>query len=215
MIKWFVRIGCAIGVLLIVATGVLLLAGGGRRIAHTELAVSFNHPAAQIWPWLVEPPRLRQWLTGFVDSIPDDKGTADSAHLRLSARSTEIIELDGRRYEIRSQVTALEPGRRIALHMIADGFEDDTEYVMEERDGSTVLHYKNDAHYTMLIARLMSPIICREVERKVKTDFGKLRELLAREPAAVIPPPRPGSQPAFSGCCAPDPESAPSPPKAP
>lgn len=202
MIKWFVRIGCAIGVFLIVVTGVLLLAGGGRRIAHTEYATTLEHPAAQIWPWIVEPSRLKQWLGGFVDSIPDDRGG-----LRVGARSTELVDLDGRRWEIRSEVTALEPGRRIVLHMTADGFEDDTEYSLQEQGGATVLRYKNDAHYTMLIARLMSPIISRDVQRKLKTDLGKLRELLAHEPAAVVAPPKPGSQPAFSGCCAPEPPS--------
>lgn len=204
MIKWFVRIGCAIGVVVIVVTGVLLLAGGGRRLAHAEVAVTFPQPAAQIWPWIVEPGRLRQWLGGYVDSIREDKG-----ELRVGTRSTELVELDGRRWEIRSQVTALEPGRRLALHMNADGFEDDTEYTLEEQGGQTTVRYKNDAHYTMLIARLMSPIICRSVQRKVKTDLGKLGELLAHEPAAVVAPPKPGSQPAFSGCCAPDPQGGP------
>lgn len=202
MIKWFVRIGCAIGVFLIVVTGAMLLLGGGRRIAHTEFAGRFDHPAAQIWPWLVEPSRLKQWLGGYVDTIPEDRGG-----LRVGARSTELVDLDGHRWEIRSQVTALEPGRRIALHMVADGFEDDTEYVLEEQGGTTVLRYINDAHYTMLIARLMSPIISRDVQRKLKTDMAKLRELLAHEPAAVVAPPKPGNQPAFSGCCAPEPQN--------
>lgn len=200
MIKWLVRIGCAIGILLIVGTGGLLLAGGGRRTAHTEAVVYFNYPAAKLWPWLVEVPRLKQWLGGFVDSVPEDGGG-----LRVGARSKELIDLDGRRWEIGSQVTALETDRRLALHLVADGFEDDTEYLLEEQAGVTRLTYKSDAHYSMLLARLMSPLISRDVERKVRADLAKLDGLLAREPATLITPPKPGSQPAFSGCCAAEP----------
>jgi uncharacterized protein YndB with AHSA1/START domain len=200
MIKWLVRIGCAIGVVLIVLTGGLLLAGGGRRLAHTETVVYFNHPAAQLWPWLVEVPRLKQWLGGFIDSIPEDSGG-----LRVGARSKELVELDGRRWEIGSQVTALQPGQRLALHLVADEFEDDTEYLLEERGGVTMLTYKSDAHYRPLLARLLSPLISRDVERKVRSDLAKLDGLLAREPATLVTPPKPGSQPAFAGCCAAEP----------
>ncbi len=206
MIKWLVRIGCAIGVLLIVVTGGLILAGGGRRIAHSEVVVYFNHPAAQLWPWLVEAPRLKQWLGGFVDSLPEDGGG-----LRVGARSKEIVNLDGRRWEIGAQITALEPDRRLALHLVADEFEDDTEYLLEEHGGVTMLTYKSDAHYKMLLARLMSPLISRDVERKVRTDLATLDGLLAREPATLITPPKPGSQPAFSGCCAAEPPAPGSP----
>jgi uncharacterized protein YndB with AHSA1/START domain len=201
MIKWLVRIGCAVGVLVIAVAGCLVLLGGGRRIAHTQTSVTFNHPAAQIWPWLVEPAHLKQWLGGFVDSIPENGGG-----LRVGARSKEIVELDGRRWEIGSQITALEPPRRIVLHMTTAEFEDDTEYLLTEHDGVTEVTYKNDAHYTTLIARLMSPIICHDVERKVQTDLAKLKGLLVREPPqTLIAPPKPGSQPAFAGCCAPEP----------
>src|SRR5258708_7735998 len=134
MIKWLVRIGCAIGILVIVVTGGLVLLGGGRRIAHVETSANFNHPAAQIWPWLVEAPRLKQWLGGFVDSIPQDRGG-----LRVGARSKELVDLDGRRWEIASEVTALTPPRRIKLHMVADDFEDDSEYLLEEHAGVTVV----------------------------------------------------------------------------
>ena len=182
--------------------------GGGRRIAHSQTAATFSHPAAQIWPWLVEAPRLKQWLGGFVDSIPEGGGG-----LRVGARSKELIDLDGRRWELLSEVTALDPHHRIRLHMVGDGFEDDSEYVLFEHDGVTTVTYKNDAHYSMLFARLMSPIICHDVERKVQTDLAKLRGLLAREPVTAIAPPRPGNTPAFAGCCAPEP-TAPAPRRA-
>lgn len=203
MIKWLVRIGCAVGVLVIAAAGCLVLLGGGRRIAHTQTAVTLNYPAAQIWPWLVEPAHLKQWLGGFVDSIPADQGG-----LRVGAQSTEVLDLDGRRWELHAQITALEPPRHLALHMSAAEFEDDTEYLLEEHAGVTQVIYKNDAHYTMLLARLMSPIINHDVERKVQTDLAKLNGLLAREvPSTLVAPPRPGAKPAFAGCCAPEPEA--------
>ena len=202
MIKWLVRIGCAIGILVIVVVGGLVLLGGGRRIAHSQTSVTFNQPAARIWPWIVEPPRLKQWLGGFVDSIPQN-----GSGLRVGARSKELIDWDGRRWEILSEVTELDPGRRLKLHMVADSFEDDTGYVLEEHDGVTQVTYTNDAHYTMLIARLMSPLINHDVERKVQTDLAKLRGLLEHEPATVIAPPRPGNTSAFAGCCAPEPPS--------
>ncbi len=200
MIKWLVRLGCAVGILVIVVVGGLVLMGGGRRLAHTQTAVTFRQPAARIWPWLVEVPRLKQWLGGFVDSIPEDPHG-----LRLGARSKEIIEMNGRRWEIQSEVTEFEPHHRLKLHMVNADFEDHTGYLLDEHDGVTEVTFVSDAHYTSLMSRLMAPMISREVERKVQTDLATLRGLIEREPATAIAPPRPGNTPAFAGCCAPEP----------
>lgn len=199
MIKWLVRVGAVIGVLLILFVATMLLLGGGREAAVYEQKTIFSRPAASVFPWIVEPSRLPQWLGGLVETVPEQPGGP-----RVGSRAREIMNVDGQRWEMRSEITAYDPPRRIALHLTADGFSVDSDYVLDEsvHEGvaMTTMTYRSTARYEHLLTRLLSPLMRDSVERKLRADFAMLKGLVEREPAMA--PRAVPSGPAFKGCCA-------------
>jgi hypothetical protein len=69
-----------------------------------------------------------------VESRPLGDGT-----LRLGARSLEIVEESGRRFEITSEVTALAPGRVLEVRLEAPGLDGTSRFELQARDGSTAV----------------------------------------------------------------------------
>lgn len=199
MIKWVVRFGAAVGVLLLLFVGTMLLLGGGREVAVVESSTVISRPAATIFPWLTEPARLKQWLGGLVEIVPQTEGGA-----RLGARSREVLFMDGQSWPLQTEITGFEPPRRLVVHVTGEGFTDDHEYLLEEHQEagvtSTQITVKSSARYQLLFSRLMAPLVNRDVERTLRKNFATLKGLVEREPPLA---PRPiGSGPAFKGCCA-------------
>jgi hypothetical protein len=65
MIKWLVRLGSAVGLLLIAFVGVMVMLGGGRHVSrHTEAQIEIDRPAAAIFPFLTDGPSLLKWIQG-------------------------------------------------------------------------------------------------------------------------------------------------------
>lgn len=203
MIKWLLRIGYAVSIFLIGSVVVLVALGGGRDVSHAEAEVEINRPALQVFSWLHETPKMKQWLGGYVETIPDDKLGA-----RVGARATEVAERDGQRWEMRSELTAFAPGQRLVIHLTHPAFTDDTEYSLSEQAGVTRLRYHSVAHYNQWLFRLISPLVARSVHSKMEADFAKLKLLVESEAPdhhPTVAPPAEGRGAAFKKCCAPEP----------
>jgi uncharacterized protein YndB with AHSA1/START domain len=201
MIKWLVRIGCAIGALLIVAVSVLLALGGGREVARCDKTVDLPRPAAVVFPWLVEAPLRKRWQGGLTESVPLEGGPP-----RTGARSREVVLVDGERFEMQATLTALEPPRRLGVHLASELFTDELELTLEDVGaGTSRLSYRSAARYRSLLLRLLSPLIASKAEAKLTADLERLRAELEAQPAQ---PPGTALRPVTTlghGCCAPDP----------
>lgn len=211
MIKWLVRIGCAIGALLILAVSVLLALGGGREVSRCDQSVTLPRPAAVVFPWLLDPALRKQWQGGLTEAVPLDGGEP-----RPGARSREVVVLDGERFEMLATLTALEPPRRLAVHIESPLFTDELELTLADTgDGGSVLDYRSAARYSSLWVRLLSPLIAQKAQAKLETDLESLRAGLAKQPAQ---PPGTALRPVTTlgpGCCAPDPTVQPTAPAQP
>lgn len=205
MIKWLVRIGCALGALLIFAVFVLLALGGGREVARCDQAVTLPRPAAVVFPWLVEPSLRKRWQGGLIESVPMGDAAA-----RVGARSREVVVVDGERFELTATLAALEPPRRIGVHLESPLFTDELEMTLEDAgDGASRLSYRSAVRYGSLLLRLLSPLIAQKAEAKLTADLDRLRTELLAQPAQ---PPGTALRPVTSlghGCCAPDPTTNP------
>ncbi len=87
-----------------------------------ESRVEIGAPPATVFPWLVEPDRLSRWISGFIGSEPIGSG-----EVRVGSRSRDIIEAEGRRIEVETEIVELRPGERLAVRITSS----------EPRSGST------------------------------------------------------------------------------
>ena len=99
-----------------------------------ESRIEIGAPPATVFPWLVEPDRLARWISGFVGSEP-----IGSPEVRVGSRSRDIIDAEGRRIEVETEIVEVRPGERLAVRITspAGGFDQSDSYDLSARDGGT------------------------------------------------------------------------------
>ncbi len=104
MIKWLVRIGSVVGLLLIAFVGVMVLLGGGRTQVNTQASIELERSASTIYPYLTTGPLLMKWVSGM-------ESFQSSEELRIGRRAQVVMSIGGHRHEVTSEVTAMQPPR--------------------------------------------------------------------------------------------------------
>ncbi len=122
-----------------------------------------------VFPWLTEPQKLTQWLGGLVESRPLGDGV-----LRVGARSIEVVEENGRRIEMETVVTRLEPARTLAARIEASPFACDVEYELAPVAGGTEVRYSSEVRMKGAM-RILTPLLAGAIRRKTGTDLASLK----------------------------------------
>lgn len=200
MIKWLVRLGSLVGLLLIGFVLVMLLLGGGSNVLRTEAHIEVARPAAVLFPWLVEGPKLRKWVAGMESFEPQ------SAETQVGQKAQVVLVRDGRRYEVASELVAFTPPTLLQVRMEHSEFADLVEYTLVEHDGTTTLTQRSSTQFRDMLFRLLTPLFSRDIERAMNENLATLKTLAETEPQTAPMHPMPG-QKGFHGCCAPEPET--------
>jgi carbon monoxide dehydrogenase subunit G len=136
-------------------------------MARSEATIEIGRPAAEVFPWLLEPEKRLQWVSGLVSSEP------------LGAdRYREVVEQHGFRLEGTSTVVRNEPPRALDVDMAGRGFTARAESRLEERDGVTRLTSSLDVHLSG-IARFAGAAVSRGAQRSLEASLARLQTLLA------------------------------------
>jgi len=163
-VVWAV-LGIALGVLL-VYVGVQI---GSRRTWRNGGTVVVNAPAETVFACLTEPDQLKQWIGGLEASEPL---TAEG--LCVGARSREVVVERGRRYELESEVTALEEPFALTVVLRHAGFTSTAAYRLTPHDGETVVELVQHTAYHHWWARVFAPMVTRAAQRKIEGDLRRL-----------------------------------------
>ena len=134
-----------------------------------ESRVEIGAPAATVFPWLVEPDRLSRWISGFVGS-----GPIGSGEVRVGSRSRDIIEAEGRRIEVETEIVELRPGERLAVRITSSSHDQDDSYDLDARDGATALTYRSDMRLRGF-TRLLTPLIAPQLRARAEKDLATLK----------------------------------------
>ncbi len=137
-----------------------------------ESRVEIGAPSASVFPWLVEPDRLRRWISGFVGSEPIGPG-----EVHIGSRSRDVIEAEGRRIEVETEIVELRPGERLGVRITSSSHEQLDTYDLETRDGMTELIYRSDMRMRGL-ARLLGPLITRQIRARAEKDLATLKQVV-------------------------------------
>ena len=143
-----------------------------------ESRVEIDAPPATVFPWLVDPDRLSRWISGFVGSEPIGSG-----EVRVGSRSRDIIEAEGRRIEVETEIVELRPGERLAVRITSSSHDQDDSYDLDARDGATDLTYRSDMRLRGL-TRLLSPLVASQLRARAEKDLATLKRAVE---ADVVP----------------------------
>lgn len=134
-----------------------------------ESRIEIGAAPATVFPWLVEPDRLSRWISGFIGSEP-----IGSSEVRVGSRSRDIIEAEGRRIEVETEIVELHPGERLAVRITSSSSDQVDSYDLGARGGATELTYRSDMRLRGPM-RLLGPLITSRIRARADNDLATLK----------------------------------------
>jgi len=173
-----------------------LAAAGAAPVARAATdwgettSIQIDRQPAEVFRYVAEPEKQRQWVEGLEPAAPLTGG-----ELKVGSRALEALLLDGQRYEVESEVLALEPGRSVEIRYTNAGLELTTRYEVQEAHGGTQVTVKSRSTFKTWKTALLGPLITRTIRNKSAADLESLKKLLERDKSRTAEQPHgPGSQ---------------------
>lgn len=165
----------AVSGLIVACVLVLLAMGGWRGTTHLESEVVIGKPPAQVYAWISEPDRVRQWVSWLVEvrtMTPEVSGPGRK----------EVWVMDdptmGERLEIAGELVAADaPRMRRSKMTMPDAFDGIITYNLTDLGGSTKLQFTSTYEYKNWLARLLSPVVTYQAQQKMTADVATLKRL--------------------------------------
>jgi hypothetical protein len=175
--KWVLRI--VGGFLLVLVLGVAALAvvshraGAGRMHTSAELIGS----PEQIWPWLNEGEKLKQWVSWLVEVRGWDNGGA------VGAKRVWVMKDEnngGMLMEINGVCSAYSRPTLLTVQLsVADAFDGEQSYRLTDLgNGRTRIEVNSQYRFGSSLARLMEPLITKAARKKMVGDLAHLQALV-------------------------------------
>jgi carbon monoxide dehydrogenase subunit G len=135
-------------------------------MARSEATIRIDRPAEEVFPWLLEPEKRLQWVSGLRSSEPiDEKSFRD------------VVQEYGQRLEATATVVRNEPPHALDVTMTGRGFEARVEHRLAEQDGQTQLTSTFDVNLGGL-GRFAGGLVGRQTQRSVEQSLARLKQLL-------------------------------------
>jgi carbon monoxide dehydrogenase subunit G len=128
--------------------------------------VKIARPAAEVFPWLLDPDRRLQWVSGLVSSEQTGEGTY-----------REVVQEHGQRLEATATVIRHEPPRALEIELRGRGFTARAVSQLRETDGGTTLSSSLDVQLGGL-GRFAGGLVGRQTQRSLERSLARLKELL-------------------------------------
>jgi carbon monoxide dehydrogenase subunit G len=175
--KWIVLSFKAIGLLLLVAACGLWLAGRRAGAGHLHSEIEVNRPVAEVWDWVSEPEKLKQWISWLVEVRTDDMGHGGVGVKRVLVMRDE--NNGGELVNIESTCTEYAPPKLLRTNLVVPRMFDGTQSyrVTDLGNGSSRLEIDSQFHFGNPFAKLMEPLITSSAQKKMRRDIARLKQL--------------------------------------
>lgn len=173
-------IGVIVGVLA-VALLILWILGGrtSRHVAEITIAASPD----DVFQYLAEPDKARQWMEGVVEITP----LGDSTQ-QVGAKARIVIAENESRFEMEDEVIRYEANRLFEVRIMSSMFDLTSLYELSEFDvGKSHVKHTLRADYKGFV-RIFAPLMGGDVQRKLESDFQRLKKLVESERASPMSP---------------------------
>jgi hypothetical protein len=172
------RIARAMIAFLFVALLVLIAAGYRKGAGQMDISTEIDATPQQIWPWLDNGARAKEWVTGLVEVRGDRSVTTPVGQKEIWV----IRDENGQLMEVAGICTEYAPYSRLSVHLSTPGvFEGDQTYVLADAgEGRTRLNVMSRLRYSAWFARLLEPLLMPSANRRMASDITKLKSLVER-----------------------------------
>jgi uncharacterized protein YndB with AHSA1/START domain len=177
--KWILRIGGGLIGVIALACVVLLVLGHRENAGRTTASTDINASPAQLWQWIDEPGKLKQWVSWVTEvRVPNDSPAAGVGAKRVVVMKDE--NNGGMPMEIQSIYTKYQPPTEMDLAMSTPGAFEGTEIykLTDLGNGRTHFEVTGQFHYSMWMAQLFEPLITPAAQKKMDGDVARLKSLV-------------------------------------
>lgn len=172
--KWLKYGGLGLLGLLAVAVAVLLILGQRTGGGIIRAGVEINRPPADVWRWLEDNDKFRQWVSWTVD-------VKDEGPNGVGGRRTTFMKdpnMNGEIVQVHSELTAYDPHRHMTAKLTSPQlFDGVIRYDLADRGGRTQLDVEFRVTYHHWFARLMEPLVTPQARAKEVADLTTLKRL--------------------------------------
>jgi hypothetical protein len=178
--KWILRIAGGFAAFVVIALAVLLALGHRANAGQVHVSTEINASARQLWPWLNDQDKLKQWITWLVEIRQDQPntkvGTKQVWVMRDANNGGQLIEMEG-------TFTEYQPPLRESVHISSAGMFDGLQSYNVQDLGTRRARLDIDGRYqySQWFAALMEPLITPAAEKKLREDMARLKALVEKE----------------------------------
>jgi uncharacterized protein YndB with AHSA1/START domain len=139
-------------------------------VVRAEHTIEIARPADAVFALLADVSRVPEWQRSAVESRADGP-------LAEGVRIYERRHFLGHDEETELEVTAFEPGRRLALKTLRGPVKLSIDHVLQEADGRTTLRVTAEGKPHGLL-RLAGPAVAARARQELRRDFERLKAIL-------------------------------------
>lgn len=173
-----------IGLFLFAVVPVIVLVAMHMRphAGRLETTIEIARPRAQVWGWVSDPNKVTKWV-GWLTAIESDPQSPEGVgHREIWVMGDPHA---AKPMHIPAEMTAWDPPHSMSGRIVmADGFDGQFTYTLEEVGGHTRLHHVSDWQYHG-IGWLLEPLVTPEAQKKMVADLARLKSLVEAEPVAA------------------------------
>jgi carbon monoxide dehydrogenase subunit G len=141
-------------------------------MATITQGVTVNRPVEEVWAFISDFENSTRWSRGVLEARQTSHGP-----LGVGSTLQTVVKAFGRRRTANYLVTEYEPNRVFAFEVTAGSMTSRARYSVEPAGAGTRLTVSGGAEATGL-ARLLTPILVRIVERHSQDDLFTLKRIL-------------------------------------
>jgi uncharacterized protein YndB with AHSA1/START domain len=157
-------------ILLLIAAAALWIMGGAKKENDTSL--EFDATPEQIWPYLTEPDRIRQWFSGLVSIDPIEAPSDDPAAPAPAPIRRVLQTADGDRVEYKDQILRFTPGQMLSLRSRSSGgtltWVYQLEAMVDDRANVTFRVVQSASGLARLLAPLTEDVSLKQIEIDIR-----------------------------------------------
>jgi hypothetical protein len=176
---WLPRILLGLVGIVIAVASVLALMGRRQDAGVSRSSVEIDASREQLWPWLEEPEKFKQWISWVVEVqvINPAEGVGRKAVVMMkSPGAAELVRIE-------STLTEHAPPDLLAADIVSPGlFTGSQTYQLTDLgQGRTRVDVTNRIQYTSAFFRLLEPLTTPSSTGKIKNDLAALKSLVEAE----------------------------------
>jgi uncharacterized membrane protein len=150
-------------------------------MARTEHTVVVERPPDEVFAFLTDLSSLPDWQSGALEVREPEAG----AGVGVGTKYVEVLKFLGRQFEATIEVTEYEPGRRFSIKTLSGPIPFRVQHTLEPSSGGgTRLHVTLEGEPGGLF-KIAEPLVMRNAQRQVATDFATLKRLVEARTAAA------------------------------